>query len=97
MTREEEIEEQIKQQMMLIQQKMDRLAAWKQSGYGEPCVHHHWKLEKVNYELWEDAPYDLYFACDQCGMTMTQKAEVIEETIFDEWQEYRENKGDEEE
>ena len=30
-------------------------------------------------------------------MTMTQKAKVIEETIFDEWQEYRENKGDEEE
>ena len=95
MTREEQIEEQIKQQMLLIQQKMDRLAAWKQSGYGEPCVHHHWKL--VNYELWEDAPYTLYFACDQCGMTMTQKAKVIEETIFDEWQEYRENKGDEEE
>jgi hypothetical protein len=30
-------------------------------------------------------------------MTMEQQAVVEQETLFDEWQEYRENKGDEEE
>ena len=100
MTREKEIEEQIKQQMLVIQQKMERLEAWKSSGYGEPCDEHTWEL--VGYpdiDSFGSNPtiYIMRFKCPRCGMTMEQQAVVEQETLFDEWLEYRENKGDEEE
>ena len=98
MTREKEIEEQIKQQMLVIQQKMERLEAWKSSGYSEPCQEHVW----VHTEMFQEGDSDpttyiIRFKCHRCGMTMEQHAVVKQETLFDEWQEYRENKGDEEE
>ena len=100
MTREKEIEEQIKQQMLVIQQKMERLEAWKSSGYSEPCQEHDWGLTHGPFhQVVGSNPltYILRYKCDVCGMTMEQRATVEQETLFDEWLEYRENKGDEEE
>lgn len=58
--------------------------------------------KKLDYlqEGGSDPPtYIIRFMCHHCGMTMEQQAVVKQETLFDEWQEYRENKnkGDEEE
>lgn len=100
MTREKEIEEQIKQQMLVIQQKMERLEAWKSSGYGEPCQEHDWEMTRGPFhQVIASNPltFILRFKCPRCGMTMEQQAVVEQETLFDEWLEYRENKGDEEE
>ncbi len=100
MTREKEIEEQIKQQMLVIQQKMERLEAWKSSGYGEPCQEHDWEMTRGPFhQVIASNPltFILRFKCPCCGMTMEQRATVEQETLFDEWLEYRENKGDEEE
>lgn len=104
MTREKEIEEQIKQQMLVIQQKMERLEAWKSSGYSEPCQEHVWVHTFIGgaIEMFQEGnsdplTYIVRFKCHRCGMTMEQQAVVGQETLFDEWLEYREIEGDEEE
>jgi hypothetical protein len=98
MTREEEIADKLKEEMAALNRRIERLNEWKESGYGEPCQEHVW----VHTEMFQEGDSDpltyiVRFKCHRCGMTMEQQAVVEQETLFDEWQEYRENKGDEEE
>jgi|DEB0MinimDraft_10_1074344.scaffolds.fasta_scaffold06536_10 hypothetical protein len=97
MTKEKEIEKQIKQEMLVIQAKMERLQAWKDSGYGQPCVEHTWQLLNNPEIILGTNPkiYILKFKCNRCGMAMQEQASVVEETLYDEWQEFREG-GEEE-
>ena len=100
-TREKQIADELKQEMAALNRRIARLNEWKESGYEEPCQEHDWTLE----DFVEHPPvvrahpftYTARYKCHRCGMTMERKATVTKETLFDEWQEYRENKGDEEE
>ena len=98
MTREEQIADELKEEMAALNRRIERLNQWKESGYGEPCHEHPWQYVEMHLAT-DHTPttYILRFKCPRCGMTMEQKAVVNKETLFDEWQEYRENKGDEEE
>jgi len=100
MTREEEIADKLKEEMAELNRRIERLNQWKGSGYSEPCQEHAWQYVEMHQEINADpTTYILRFKCPRCGMTMEQQAVVEQETLFDEWQEYRENKnkGDEEE
>jgi len=98
MTREEQIADELKQEMAALNRRIARLNAWKESGYEEPCQEHDWFYIEMREEVGSDpTTYIVRYKCHRCGMTMEQKATVTKETLFDEWQEYRENKGDEEE
>lgn len=99
-TREKQIADELKQEMAALNRRIARLNEWKESGYQEPCREHPWEYAEMFWEGEEDSnptSYIVRFKCHRCGMTMEQKATVTKETLFDEWQEYRENKGDEEE
>ena len=101
MTREEQIADELKQEMAVLNRRIERLNQWKESGYEEPCHEHPWQYVEMHQDITADlTTYILRFKCPRCGMTMEQQATVTQETLFDEWQEYREkkeNKGDEEE
>tara|TARA_R100000278_G_scaffold83232_2_gene63847 strand:+ start:1736 stop:2038 length:303 start_codon:yes stop_codon:yes gene_type:complete len=100
MTREQEIADKLKEEMTALRRRMEHLQAWKESGYKEPCQEHDWELIRGPFhQVVGSNPltYILRYKCDVCGMTMEQQAVVEQETLFDEWQEYRENKGDDEE
>ena len=103
MTREKEIADELKQEMAALNRRIARLNEWKESGYGEPCQEHPWEYAGMHQErdyrkiITNPTTYTIRYKCPRCGMTMEQKAVVEQETLFDEWQEYRENKGDEEE
>ena len=45
--RDKQIEDEIKQEMLALQQRMDRLAAWRETNYAEPCVVHQWVVEHI--------------------------------------------------
>jgi len=97
-TREKQIADELKEEMAALNRRIERLNQWKDSGYEEPCQEHVW----VHTEMFQEGnsdptTYIIRFKCHRCGMTMEQQAVVEQETLFDEWQEYRENKGDEEE
>tara|TARA_R100001510_G_C7652338_1_gene210144 strand:- start:214 stop:537 length:324 start_codon:yes stop_codon:yes gene_type:complete len=101
-TREKQIADELKEEMAALNRRIERLNQWKDSGYEEPCQSHIWELidapQQAIYNIPADPTiYVLRFKCHRCGMTMAQQAVVEQETLFDEWQEYRENKGDEEE
>ena len=98
MTREKEIADELKQEMAALNRRIARLNEWKESGFGEPCQEHLWEHIGM-HQATDHTPttYIVRFKCHRCGMTMEQKATVTKETLFDEWQEYRENKGEEEE
>ncbi|MEK9699090.1 MAG: hypothetical protein VW270_25155 [Candidatus Poseidoniales archaeon] len=98
MTREKQIADELKEEMAALNRRIARLNQWKESGYGEPCREHLWEHEGMHRVAYHTpTTYIVRFKCPRCGMTMEQKAVVEQETLFDEWQEYRENKGDEEE
>ena len=100
MTREQEIADKLKEEMTALRRRMEHLQAWKESGYKESCQEHDWELIRGPlHQVVGGNPltYILRFKCHRCGMTMEQQAVVEQETLFDEWQEYRENKGDDEE
>ena len=100
MTREKQIADELKEEMAALNRRIARLNQWKESGYGEPCREHDWGLTHGPFhQVLNSNPitFILRYKCDVCGMTMEQRAVVEQETLFDEWQEYRENKGDEEE
>ena len=97
-TREKQIADELKQEMAALNRRIARLNEWKESGYQEPCQEHPWEYTGMHQEQGANPmTYIVRFKCPRCGMTMEQKAVVEQETLFDEWQEYRENKGDEEE
>jgi len=101
-TREKQIADKLKEEMAALNRRIERLNQWKESGYQEPCQSHIWELidapQQAIYNIPADPTiYVLRFKCHRCGMTMAQQAVVEQETLFDEWQEYRENKGEEEE
>ena len=100
MTREEQIADELKEEMAVLNRRIERLNQWKESGYGEPCQEHDWEMTRGPFhQVIASNPltFILRFKCPRCGMTMEQQAVVERETLFDEWQEYRENKGEEEE
>ena len=99
MTREEQIADELKQEMAALNRRIARLNAWKESGYEEPCQEHDWFYTEMREEVGSDPTtwYIIRYKCHRCGMTMEQHAVVKQEILFDEWQEYRANKGDEEE
>jgi transcription initiation factor IIE alpha subunit len=99
MTREEQIADKLKEEMAALNRRIERLNQWKESGYEEPCHEHPWQYVEMHQEGDSDPTtwYIIRFKCPRCGMTMEQHAVVKQEILFDEWQEYRENKGDEEE
>ena len=100
MTREKQIADELKEEMAALNRRIARLNEWKESGYEEPCQEHPWEYTEMFWEGEGDSnptSYILRYKCPRCGMTMEQKATVTKETLFDQWQEYRENKGEEEE
>jgi hypothetical protein len=98
MTREKEIADELKEEMAALNRRIARLNEWKASGYQEPCQKHNWEHLELHENLGSyPTVHYLRYKCHRCGMTMEQRAVVEQETLFDEWQEYRENKGSEEE
>ena len=107
MTREKQIADELKEEMAALNRRIARLNEWKESGYEEPCQVHIWEYTEMFQEDDSDplrrprrcvgTTYIVRYKCHRCGMTMEQRTVVEQETLFDEWQEYRENKGDEEE
>jgi hypothetical protein len=82
-TREKQIADELKEEMAALNRRIAR---------------HPWEYAGMHQEQGTNPmTYIVRFKCPRCGMTMEQQAVVEQETLFDEWQEYRENKGDEEE
>ena len=100
MTREKQIADELKQEMAALNRRIARLNEWKERRYKEPCkVEHSWSWVETFDEHDLILPQELFmrYICVRCGMTLERKLVVAQETLFDEWQEYRENKGDDEE
>ena len=90
--RDKEIEDEIKQEMFELQKRMDRLAAWRDTNYADPCVEHHWVVEHITSN--DTAPterYNLKAKCYACGMEKEEEVQVLTQTLYDQWLEFRPN------
>jgi len=94
--RDKQIEDEIKQEMLALQQRMDRLAAWRETNYADPCVEHQWVVEHItpyDYNHLGDG-YTLKAKCYACGMEKEEKVDVKAQTLYDPWLEFRPNGND---
>ena len=93
--RDKEIEDEIKQEMIELQKRMDRLAAWRETNYADPCVEHQWVVEHIISD--DTAPtegYNVKAKCYACGMEKEEEADVKAQTLYDPWLEFRPNGND---
>tara|TARA_R110002012_G_scaffold201617_2_gene370625 strand:- start:664 stop:993 length:330 start_codon:yes stop_codon:yes gene_type:complete len=101
--RDKQIEDEIKQEMLALQQRMDRLAAWRETNFADPCVEHQWVVEHITPN---DSPppngklqvrykrYNIKAKCYACGMEKEEEVEVMTQTLYDPWLEFRPNGND---
>ena len=96
--RDKEIEDEIKQEMLALQQRMDRLAAWRDTNYADPCVEHEWVVEHITPYPYDTAVpterYNIKAKCYACGMEKEEVVEVMTQTLYDPWLEFRPNGND---
>jgi len=96
--RDKQIEGEIKQEMIALQQRMDRLAAWRKTNFADPCVVHQWRIENVVEEIMLvnalAAAYTIRSKCDSCGMENKEEVDVMAETLYDPWLEFRPSVND---
>ena len=93
--RDKQIEDEIKQEMIALQQRMDRLAAWRETNYADPCVEHQWVVEHITPN--DTAPterYNLKAKCYACGMEKEEEVQVLTQTLYDPWLEFRPSGND---
>ena len=93
------LRDKIKQDMIDLQNRLDKLNFWEESGYTDkPCMECEWRL--MNHQgmatptVVEDE-MSLKYLCRVCGLTKERIFKIDNETLFDEWAEYREG-GEEE-
>tara|TARA_R100000388_G_C7186320_1_gene131241 strand:- start:339 stop:623 length:285 start_codon:yes stop_codon:yes gene_type:complete len=90
------LRDKIKQDMIDLQNRLDKLNFWEESGYtDQPCIEHTWVLGIHATPTHSMNKLELRYGCAVCGMTMIRHFEVTSETLLDEWAEYREG-GEEE-
>ena len=91
--RDKEIEDEIKQEMLALQQRMDRLKAWRETNYADPCVEHQWVVEHIIPSDVSDS-YAIKAKCYACGMEKEEEVDVKAQTLYDPWLEFRPNGND---
>ena len=91
--KDKQIEDEIKQEMIALQQRMDRLAAWRKTNFADPCVVHQWRIENVVEDA-VAAAYTIRSKCDSCGMENKEEVDVMAETLYDPWLEFRPSGND---
>ena len=90
------LRDKIKQDMIELQNRLDKLNFWEESGYADqPCIEHTWVQAMYPTPTDSIDKLELRYGCSKCGMTMIRHFEVTSETLLDEWAEYREG-GEEE-
>lgn len=91
MSKKETLRDKIKQDMVDLQNRLDKLNFWEESGYqSTPCIEHNWMLGKHATPMDSIDKLELRYFCPTCGMTMIRYFDVKSETLLDEWAEYRE-------
>ena len=91
--RDKEIEDEIKQEMIALQQRMDRLKAWRETNFADPCVVHQWVVEHIIPSDVSDS-YTIKAKCYTCGMEKEEEVDVKAQTLYDPWLEFRPNGND---
>lgn len=91
--RDKEIEDEIKQEMIELQKRMDRLAAWRDTNYADPCIVHEWVVKHIVSSDVSDA-YTVKAKCYACGMEKEEEVDVKAQTLYDPWLEFRPNGND---
>jgi hypothetical protein len=90
-SKKETLRDKIKQDMVDLQNRLDKLNFWEESGYqSTPCIEHNWMLGKHATPMDSIDKLELRYFCPTCGMTMIRYFDVKSETLLDEWAEYRE-------
>ena len=94
--RDKQIEDEIKQEMLALQQRMDRLAAWRETNYADPCVEHQWVVEHITPTdaQFDCERYNIKAKCYACGMEKEEEVEVLTQTLYDPWLEFRPSGND---
>ena len=91
--RDKEIEDDITQEMIALQQRMDRLKAWRETNFADPCVVHQWVVEHIIPSDVSDS-YTIKAKCYACGMEKEEEVDVKAQTLYDPWLEFRPNGND---
>jgi hypothetical protein len=100
------LRDKIKQDMIDLQNRLDKLNFWEESGYAnKPCLECEWTL--MYHQAMDtsrpllatptviDDTMSLKYLCKVCGLTKERIFKIDNETLYDEWAEYREG-GEEE-
>jgi len=84
----------IKEDMVDLQNRLDKLNFWEESGYqSTPCLEHEWTLmhhQALATPTIADDEMELKYLCKVCGLTTKRVFKIDNETLYDEWAEYRE-------
>lgn len=93
------LRDKIKQDMIDLQNRLDKLNFWEESGYtDQACLECDWTIilhqDKEKFNVIKDK-ISLKYLCKVCGLTKERIFKIDNETLFDEWAEYREG-GEEE-
>jgi len=87
----DKLRDKIKEDMIELQNRLDKLNLWDRSGYtDQACMEHTWVLGIHATPTFSIDKLELRYGCPKCGMTMIRHFEVQGETLLDEWVEYRE-------
>ena len=93
------LRDKIKQDMIDLQNRLDKLNFCEESGYADkPCVEHQWTLmhqQALATPTVADDEMELKYLCKVCGFTTKRIFKIDNDTLYDEWAEYREG-GEEE-
>ena len=94
MSKKDTLRDKIKQDMVDLQNRLDKLNFWEESGYqSTPCLECRWTLTYYDFNRYETKLHDklsLKYMCKVCGLTKEMIYKIDNETLFDEWAEYRE-------
>jgi len=87
----DKLRDKIKEDMIELQNRLDKLNFWEESGYADqPCIEHTWVLGIHATPTDSMDKLELRYGCPKCGMTMIRYFDVTSETLLDEWVKYRE-------
>lgn len=88
------LRDKIKQDMIDLQNRIDKLNRWDESGYTDkPCLECEWTLmyhQAAATPTVVDDKMSLKYLCKVCGLSKERIFKIDNETLFDEWAEYRE-------
>jgi len=93
-SKKETLRDKIKQDMLALETRLDKLNFWEESGFADkPCVEHQWTLmhhQALARPTIADDEMELKYLCTVCGLTTKRVFKIDNETLYDEWAEYRE-------